>query len=124
MTVDSFEHVTRQKCALSKHVSLDFPRVNCEFPAPPANRVLFVMQFSDLTLLREICSVLAPYITKKNLLQYLMLKLFGLNVKKALEPVRNLKALNLLRSLDSLKPEEATDDYDLMLDKRRKTMLD
>lgn len=104
MTVDSFEHVTRQKCVLSKQVSLEFPKVAGDFPVPPANRVLFVMQFSDPTLMREICAVLAQYITKKNLLQYLMLKLFGLNVKKCLEPVRNIKTVNLLRSLDNLKP--------------------
>lgn len=55
-----------------------------DYPKEPANRVLFVMQFSDMTLLREISNVVANYITKKNLLQYIMLKLFGINIKKNL----------------------------------------
>jgi hypothetical protein len=123
MTVDSFEHVTRQRCVLSKHVNLDFPVANSEFPKPPGNRILFVMQFGDMSVLRDIASVLSQYISKRNLLQYLLLKLFNLNVKKSLEqPAKNAKTINLLRSLDNLKPEDLPDEYDLMIDKRRKAL--
>jgi hypothetical protein len=52
MTVDSFEHVTRQRCVLSKHVNLDFPVNNSEFPKPPGNKILFVMQFGDMNVLK------------------------------------------------------------------------
>jgi hypothetical protein len=106
---------------LSKQVNLNFPVINSEFPKPPGNKILFVMQFGDVNILRDIVLVLSQYISKKDLLQYLMLKLFNLNVKKNLDqPVKNMRTINLLRSLDNLKPEDLPDEYDLIVDKRRK----
>jgi hypothetical protein len=52
-----------------------------------------------------------------------MLKMFNLNLKKALEQPRNNKFSHLLKLLDGIK-EETNDDDDLMEKRERKKMVD
>ena len=69
--------------------------------------------------------ILNQYIPKKGLLQYLMLKLFNINLKKLLDKnSKSFKTGALQKLLDTNKPDEAAAEDDLLEKRERRKPAD
>ena len=103
-----------------------FPRKQ-SFISSPENKILYVFDFSNSDVLFDIIGIINFHVTKKSNLQYLLLKMFNIDTRRALEVFESkMRGLQKIRETaeGSKNNDDFVDDDHFSMKKEKKKATD
>lgn len=82
--LNSFDNITNQQLLPEFRMEFGERRINASYPVFPHNQILFLLDFSDSTLLNEVLEVVLYHTQKKSLLELIVFKLMRISIERKL----------------------------------------